>query len=100
MNQQLGESHASALTQIILVAIMDDPDDDHYEYVDDDDPVDDVLDELTLSATCQYLGNPLRYRHSDLLQKINIFYQGQYTPKHTIIVAGSTVKAKDRQTSQ
>ncbi|KAF9369254.1 hypothetical protein CPC16_004648 [Podila verticillata] len=54
---------------------MDDPDDDLYEYGDDDDPVDDLLDELLLSTTCRYLDRPLWYHHSnfDIIHKINNF---------------------------
>lgn len=54
---------------------MDDLDDDLYEYGNNDDPVDDLLDELLLSTTCWYLDQPLQYCHSDfdIIHKINNF---------------------------
>ncbi|KAG0062535.1 hypothetical protein BGZ92_006160, partial [Podila epicladia] len=54
---------------------MDDTDDDLYGYSGNDDPIDDLLDELILSVNCRYLDRPLRYHHHDLdiLHKINNF---------------------------
>lgn len=75
IDQQIGDSHASALAELIFGTIMDDSDDDLYEYSNDDDPVDDLLDELILSVNCQYLDQPLWYHHHDfdILHKINNF---------------------------
>lgn len=78
IDQQAHNSHANALAEFIFGTIIDDPDDDLYEYGEDDGSVDDLLNELILSANCRYIYWPLRYHHSDvdMLHKINNF-----TPK-------------------